>query len=196
MKSTLDFYDNNAIELIDKYDHADLKQLHNIFKKYINKKDTVLDIGFGSGRDLIMIESITPDIFGLDSCATFVKNMEDKGFTGRVANCILPNIDFSKFEIPVSNFNVVISIAVFMHLDINEIKESLQNIKKILYKQGIFIISYSLERKAIDERHFEPLTKLLLTQILEEVGFIEIDSFHNYDVMNRDIEWITQVLVG
>lgn len=193
MNSTLEFYENNANELIIKYDKAKLKQLHTIFEKYINKEDIVLDIGFGSGRDLKVIQAITPNVFGLDSCDAFVENMQNNGFKGRIAKSILPNIDINKFEKIADKFDLVISIAVLMHLSISDIKKSIENIKKILKKNGIIIISYSLERQIIDVRHFEPLTRSVMTHIFDEVGFMEIESFKNNDAMSRDIEWITQV---
>lgn len=193
MNSTLNYYDNNANELIIKYNKAELKQLHSTFEKYIKLDDIILDIGFGSGRDLKVIQTITPNIYGLDSCDIFVNNMKNNGLKGRIAKSVLPNINIKEFEVPVDKFNVVVSIAVFMHLNINDIEKSIENIKKVLKKDGMIILSYSLKRQILDERHFEHLSKLEMTQIFEKFAFIEIDCFENHDVMNRDIEWITQI---
>ena len=55
---TLDFYDDNAKKLIVTYDNAKVASLEKLFQKYITKGDTVLDIGFGSGRDLKTIQTI------------------------------------------------------------------------------------------------------------------------------------------
>lgn len=191
--NTLKFYDDNAEKLIRQYDNATVEQLHKLFQKYINTHDTVLDIGFGSGRDLKVIQSITPNIFGFDACDKFIQNMAKNGLEDRVSKGILPNIDIDVFPIIVEKVDVVISIAVFMHLSILEMELSIENIKKILVNNGIVIISYSLERKIKDERHFEPLNKEIMTKLFKKAGFNVIDGFINEDVMNRDIKWVTQV---
>jgi SAM-dependent methyltransferase len=193
MNGTLNFYKNNAKKLITKYDNAELIQLHSIFKQYINTKDKVLDIGFGSGRDLKFIYNITPNIFGLDSCDFFVKNMENNGFKGRVSTSILPDINIDKFEYTVDGFDIVISIAVFMHLSILEIERSIENIKKILNKNGVIIISYSLQRQVVDERHFESLNQDMIMKIFKKLNLKLIEQFQSNDGLNRKIQWVTQV---
>lgn len=193
MNGTLDFYDKHANELIAKYDNVELIQLHSIFEQYITTKDKVLDIGFGSGRDLKFINHITPNIFGLDSCDFFIKNMENNGLKGRVAKSILPDINIDQFEYIVDGFDIVISIAVFMHLSILEIEKSIENIKKVLYKNGTIIISYSLPRQVVDERHFESLHLDTIMKIFKKLNLKLINQFQSNDSLNRKIQWITQV---
>jgi cyclopropane fatty-acyl-phospholipid synthase-like methyltransferase len=192
--ATINYYDKHAKELIKKYDQAKLKQLHNVFKKYIKMSDTILDIGFGSGRDLKFIQTITPNTFGLDSCDFFVKNMEDNGLKGRVSRSTLPEINIDDFEISINKFDIIISIAVFMHLTVDEIEQTIKNIKNILKKKGVVIISYSLKRQIVDERYFEDLTKTIITNVFNKNGFKEVECFQSCDSMQRKIEWITQVL--
>lgn len=191
MNPTLDFYDNNAKELISRYDNADLKQLHNIFQKYIKSDNDVLDLGFGSGRDMKFLNSITPNVYGVDACDTFVDNMVNNGFKDKATKSILPEINIDKLK--TNKFDVVVSIAVIMHLNLIEIDELIKNIKQILKNQGIVIISYSLERSSSDDRHFEPLTKSIITDVLKKYSFVEIESFENTDVLNRNIKWLTQI---
>jgi len=52
MNKTQKYYNQNYQELIERYDDANLTSLHKLFKKHIQKSHKVLDIGFGSGRDL------------------------------------------------------------------------------------------------------------------------------------------------
>ncbi len=193
MNLTLDFYDKHANDLIIKYDKANLEQLHSFLTKYIKNGDNILDLGFGSGRDLKFMQTITPNVFGLDSCETFIDNLKNNGFHGRVAKSILPDINLDKLKISVDKFDIITSIAVLMHLNILDINQSIINIKKKLVNNGMVIISYSLKRKIIDNRHFEPLSKEIITDLFQNNDFLEIDSFQNLDVMNRNIIWITQV---
>jgi tRNA G46 methylase TrmB len=52
MNKTQTYYNQNHQALIKTYNQAKLPHLHNLFKKHINPNHKVLDIGFGSGRDL------------------------------------------------------------------------------------------------------------------------------------------------
>ena len=189
MNKTLQYYKNNANILIDKYDNANMSKLYSLFDKYIKKDDTVLDIGFGSGRDLNIISKITNNIFGVDACDKFIINSNKDNLKGRIAKSILPDIDISKFQFNTGKFDVIISIAVIMHLTFEEIEQTVQNMKKILKQNGKIIISYSLQREAIDDRFFENLTRDKMTKL----WFAEKKYFYNIDNMNRKIEWITQV---
>ena len=192
---TLDFYKNNVKELITKYDNAQVNSLNRLFKKYISKDTKVLDIGFGSGRDLKTIQTITQNIFGLDACDEFINHANTTTLKGRVAKCILPNIDIHKLQTSISKFDVIISIAVLMHLPISDIVKTIQNIKEILSDEGIVIVSYSLKRENIDERYFEDIEKEMMEKLFGRHDFIMIEEFENQDVMSREIEWVTQVFL-
>jgi len=52
MNKTQTYYNQNHKELIERYNSATLPQLNKLFNQYIQKSHKVLDIGFGSGRDL------------------------------------------------------------------------------------------------------------------------------------------------
>jgi cyclopropane fatty-acyl-phospholipid synthase-like methyltransferase len=105
----------------------------------------------------------------------------------------LPEIQIDQFKINISKFDVIVSVAVFMHLNVKEIEQTMGKMKSIATEKGIVIISYSLNRKNSDERHFEPLSREIMMQIFGKFGFIVIDEFKNNDGLSRDIEWVTQV---
>jgi len=193
VNKTLQYYRNNAGMLVDKYDNANMDKLYSLFDKYIKKDDVVLDIGFGSGRDLNKISKITNNIFGVDACDKFIINSNKDNLKGRIAKSILPDIDTSKFQFNVGKFDVIISIAVIMHLTFEEIEQTIQNMKNILKQNGKIIISYSLQREAVDDRFFENLTREKITKLFNLHRFVEKEYFYNIDSMNRKIEWITQV---
>lgn len=53
--STQQFYESNTHDLITLYESADMTTLHQLFIKHIPTKSNVIDIGFGSGRDLAFL---------------------------------------------------------------------------------------------------------------------------------------------
>ena len=80
-----------------------------------------------------------------------------------------------------------------LHLTFREMEQTIQNMKKILKQNGKIIISYSLQREAVDDRFFEILTRDKMTELFNQNGFVEKEYFYNIDNMNRKIEWVTQV---
>lgn len=193
MNKTLQYYENNANKLINKYDNAKTDELYSVFYKYIKKDDTVLDVGFGSGRDLNFIrKNITSNVFGLEGSKEFIKNIKkDDFFKNRISSSILPNIDVDELE--VKKYDVIISIAVLMHLSKGDVALTIKNIKSILKPNGIVIISYTLKSRNNDGRLFYEISKKEMTKIFIQNSFKEADSIINKDSLGRDIEWVIQV---
>jgi len=190
--STLDYYDNNNSELIIKYDSADMNRLNRLFDKYITNNSSVLDLGFGSGRDLKYIKYKTDKTFGIDGSIEFVKKLQqDKDFTNKVLQSILPKIKIKKFDI--KKFDIIISIATLMHLEKDDIKRTIINIKKYLSNQGKLIISYSTNSRDNEERYFAKISKKEMTKIFTNENFKILETIVNNDSLGRNIKWITQV---
>ncbi|MEA2028605.1 MAG: class I SAM-dependent methyltransferase, partial [Campylobacterota bacterium] len=167
-----------------------LTELYALLDKYIKSNQNVLDIGFGSGRDLRYIESLGANGYGVDATQGFVDNMlHDPNFKNRVFCIALPNLD-----IPLTiQFDVITAIAMIMHLTIEELEASLIEIKKYLKSNGIIIISYSTGNRTNDPRFFEKLEYSTIKKLFEKQNFKEIEVIRNYDKLDRDLVWVTGV---
>jgi len=55
---TIEFYKKNTIDLISQYNLADMSELYSFILDNISVSGKMLDIGFGSGRDLKFFKSI------------------------------------------------------------------------------------------------------------------------------------------
>lgn len=189
MNSTFKYYQKNYSDLLIKYDFADMSELNKIFLKYITPKSTVLDLGFGSGRDIKFLFNNGFKVYGLDNCKSFINSFSNKNII--VSETTLPNINLNNFDI--KEFDSIISIATIMHLNKQEISELIKNIYSILKDEGIVIISYSTIQRVDDERFFEDIDYAYIKNKFEEEKFVETYNFINDDGMGRDIKWITQV---
>ncbi len=189
MNSTFKYYQKNYSDLLIKYDFADMSELNKIFLKYITPKSTVLDLGFGSGRDIKFLSNNGFKVYGLDNCKNFINSFSNKNII--VSETTLPYINLNSFDI--KEFDSIISIATIMHLNKQEISELIKNIYSILKEEGIVIISYSTIQRVDDERFFEDIDYVYIKNKFEEEKFVEIYNFINDDGMGRDIKWITQV---
>ena len=188
-KTTLDYYSKNTDMLIERYDSVDMSSLHSKLKEYISSNDYVLDIGFGSGRELKYLKTLTENIYGIDPTDKFIENIKkDIFFKNKVFKGKLPKLD-----IPIDlKYNVITSIAVIMHLSKQYHKESLLSIKKYLKTNGYFIVSYSTEKRE-DERFFESMNHIEFSDLCKSVNLKEVYSSTNTDSLNRDIDWVIQI---
>jgi len=187
---TKNFYNTHYQELITKYDNIELKELYSLLDRYIKPNHNVLDIGFGSGRDLRYIQSLRANGYGVDATQGFVDNMKrDPHFKNRVFCTALPNLN-----IPLNiQFDVVTAIAMIMHLTIKELEASIIEIKKYLKPNGVIIISYSTGNRANDPRFFEKLDYQIIKKLFEKHFFKEIEVISNHDKLDRDLVWVTYV---
>lgn len=194
--STHHFYEKNSHDLIERYDSADMSELHQLLAKRIRPNSKIIDIGFGSGRDLAYLQSNGHDIYGIDPVKAFVIQAQHR-FTDisehfRVASFLSSDIPSNWFN----SFDVVISIAVWMHLKAHERSKAIQTIKALVKPNGIVVLSFSLGgRDSDDGRHFEPLELQEVNKEFNDAGFSVIESVCTQDSLGRDsVQWATVVL--
>lgn len=194
--STQNFYDTNAASLLERYELAEMSIIHDLLLSSIPSGGTVLDIGFGSGRDLSYLMTHGYNIYGIDPTEAFVNQAKNR-FVDIADHFILGS--FLSHQIPSywpNTFDAVISIAVLMHLKTNEHAEAIEVIKSLIKPNGIVVLSFSLgERDSDDGRHFEPLVLKDVVNEFSKAGFTLMNSVCTDDSLGRDsIEWATVIL--
>jgi len=191
MNKTQKYYNKNYKSLIEQYNSIKTTPLNQLFDKYIKPKYKVLDIGFGSGRDLRYIQqSLKAECYGVDSCQGFIDDLgKDKYFRDKLFLAQLPNL---KLDIDF-RFDVIILVAVLMHLSRDEIVKSIKNIKKYLVGGGVVIISYSIAPREDEERFFEDLRGGVIEEMFLNGGFQLVEDIDSLDSLGRRIEWRSRV---
>lgn len=193
---TQQFYDNHSHDLIERYNSADMSELHQLLAKHIPSNSKIIDIGFGSGRDLAFLQSKGHDIYGIDPVGAFVIQAQHSFMDIREHFRVG---SFLSSDIPsdwLNSFDSVISIAVWMHLKAHERPKAIETIKALVKPNGIVILSFSLGgRDSDDGRHFEPLELQAVIDEFNDAGFSLMESVCTQDSLGRDtIEWATVVL--
>ena len=192
--STIEYYDSCANELIERYDKADMSELHTVFDRYIQPGQKVLDLGFGSGRDMLYLKHKGVDIFGIDASEAFVQHFEKQQPSEKkiVFHSILPDITLPK-ELEHS-FDTICSVATWMHLPEEVHPEAIMSMKCFLKDDGIVILSYSCTPRENDPRFFEALVPEQVANLFELSGFRLIEDIYTSDGLGRDeVKWVTQV---
>ncbi len=191
---TVDYYNVNATILVDRYDNADMSLLHQLLLKYIPQKSTLLDIGFGSGRDLDFLHSQGYDVWGLDPSVEFIEHIKHR-FPNLQKQFFKAGVPFDKKTIGLNKkFDAVISIAVWMHLERAQYADAVTSIISVAKNNSTIFISYSEGSRVDDERYFEEVDLNYLTELFKERGFALVETVKNSDSLDRDsLTWITVI---
>jgi len=196
LNNTIRYYESNADNLIVSYELANMDSLYGIFGKNTPPGAKMLDIGFGSGRDLAFFQQRGFEIWGVDPTQAFVDQAKRRfsNIADHFINASLPDIKLPK-KFP-NHFDYIILIAVWMHLPKAVHHDAIRKICNLLKKNGKIILSYSFSpRSSKDQRHFENIDPVELEQIFKKHHCNKISEQINDDSLNRKILWKTEVYV-
>lgn len=195
LQKTIDFYNRSANDLRQSYDNADMPELYKLLLQTLPSKSRVMDIGFGSGRDLAFLKNHGFDVWGVEPSRQFVKIAKERfpDIVDHFYQSSLPDL-----RVPhqlMRSFDAVILIAVWMHLPKTVYKDSIETIVSLLRPSGKIIISYSITpREGEAERYFENVDSALLEKLCEMNGCRKMFQAENEDgLQNRPIAWRTEV---
>ncbi|AZT89213.1 class I SAM-dependent methyltransferase [Caldicellulosiruptor changbaiensis] len=135
MDPTIRYYDENAIEFFENTKNADMKELYELFLKYLPKGSKILDLGCGSGRDTKYFLQNGYDTVAIDGSLEMVKLSTQ--YTGKQTfHMTFEQLDF--FE----EFDGVWACASLLHVPRSKIDLIFRKIYLALKKNGIFYSSY------------------------------------------------------
>ncbi len=196
---TVSYYSLNAIHLANRYDGI-VSSLSNHFETSFLPNSKLLDIGCGSGRDLLILHTLGHDCYGIDPTPEFVTLAQQAHpeLLGRIANGCLPALS-PPFR---GEFDGVLCSAVLMHIAVEDLESSANAIKNCLKIGGRLL--YSVPSKRLDVvaedrdangRLFIPNQSQRLLAIFLRIGFIELKTWANADSFGRDaVEWESVLL--
>jgi SAM-dependent methyltransferase len=197
-KSTLDYYATNALAVAKRYEQVP-SALADQFDLAFTRGCKVLDIGCGSGRDLAVLVRKGFDAYGIDPTSEFVDVAQKihPELIGRVKIGQLPELG-TPFE---GEFDGLLSCAVLMHLDVNELEESVEAFKLVLKADGSVLISVPSARPDANmygrDQHgrlFKDYSSTFLKDMFEKHGFRLAGEWRNVDALQRSgVEWLTQL---
>jgi len=186
IKSTLNYYNKNANSLLERYEKANLKKLQEYMLKFINNNDFILELGFGSGREInFLLKNGFNNIYGIDGCKEFVKKARERFNSNNFYFSILPDINIPKNI----KFDFIYSIAVWMHLPTEVYEKTVNNIANLLKENGKILLSYSLDERKEKERYFQKVDEILLETLFKKNNMKKLDEIITVDSLNRKIQW-------
>ena len=172
------YYSEHYNEYIDSTMHTDMSHIYAIFEPLLKGK-RILDVGFGSGRDMLYFKSKGYEVMGIDPEPVFVKHAKELGLNAVVGDALSFVSDHK--------FDGIWACASLLHLSKDEMAKAIHHLKTLLNDQGVLFVSLKEgDDETIDEKG--RVMTYVSKEFLEGLG-LQILSITN-DPMGRDIHWI------
>ena len=185
----MNYYKEHAKEYILKTKDVDMSETYVFFLKYTNKKGKLLDIGFGSGRDMLYFKSIGFDVEGIDPQPEFVDEALKLGLNvscDSILDC------WNWYD----EYDYIWASASLLHVKKELLNQAFQYSSNMLKEDGIMYCSfkYGNFEGIMDDRYYIYLTEDTIKNYLENTGFKIIDYKITNDNLKRDNKWINFIM--
>ena len=140
------YYNENSDTYIESTINIDMSEEYELVSKYLHNGDSILDVGFGSGRDMIHFSNLGYDVEGIDPEIKFVEHAKELNLNASLNDAI--NFKSGK------RYNLIWCCASLLHLKRDDIKAALDNLYNYLKTNGIIFLSmkYSAMNDGLDEK--------------------------------------------
>ncbi|HDR15288.1 MAG TPA: class I SAM-dependent methyltransferase [Desulfobacteraceae bacterium] len=196
-KETFNYYYHYAESAFYRYIEVEggvSRYFHEVFEK----DEHVLEIGFGSGRDLVRLLNQGIDAVGVDPCPQFI-NLARERFSELKKRVFAGHLPDGLHRFADGSFDGVLCSAVLMHIDDDELSASLTAIANLLKPAGKLLISIPESRPDMKDEKRDAQGRLMVLRMrqtyidqLTQKGFIVSQLWENADAMSRQgIQWVT-----
>jgi len=190
-QGTLGYYAGHAREVFERY-HSALGGVSEYFGRVFRKGEKVLDVGAGSGRDVLRLLDMGVDAFGLEPCREFIElaQKEYPQLRGRMIPGSLPD-DLG--EVKGRKFDGVVCSAVFMHIPDEDLLDAVFALRSLLNNDGTLLLSVPGKRDDLDpESNRDRNGRLMIMRdpwdlqlLFERTGFELKEAYESEDSLNR-----------
>jgi SAM-dependent methyltransferase len=196
---TVSVYNSSAAKYCERWEKAD-SSVFSLLPHLFSEAGTVLEIGFGSGRDLAFLkEKLRLEVYGVEASEALLRKTRElhPELRERVYHGFLPG---GLPKLPVHKFDGILLAAVFMHIPDEELFQSALQIRELLNINGRLVLSVPVERTDItggrdgDGRLMliRPISRIKL--LFERLGFEVSGTWESSDALGRSgIRWATLV---
>ena len=192
MDKTLSYYNTNTSSFIESTQSVQMTEAWNRFTLKLAPSSLILDFGCGSGRDTKYFLEHGFKVDATDGsselCAAASK------FTGITVRQVL----FQNWK-SEQKYNGIWACSSILHLNKQELKQVIVNLKDALLPSGIFYTSfkYGNFEGVRNGRYFTDMTESSFTELINEVSGLEIiEEWITSDVRpgKKEEKWLNVIL--
>ncbi len=176
------YYEINSKLYIEKTISVDMSFHYDKFLKFIPKNSHILDIGFGSGRDMIFFSKNGYNVSGIDTSKLFVDNMQKQGYDVR----LLDVLEFNESN----KYDGIWASASLLHVE--DLEKTFNILYNSLKPNGVFFASFKYgDFKGIrDERFYVDLNEESAKELINKTKFNIEEMYITGDLMQRSNQWL------
>ena len=172
------YYSEHFNEYIASTINVDMSPIYALFEPLLKGKK-ILDVGFGSGRDMLYFQSKGYEVFGIDTEPAFVKHAKEVGLDAVGGNAATFRTD--------EKFDGIWACASLLHLKKTQMRKAIENLKGMLANDGVLFVSLKEgDAETMDENG--RIMTFVSKEFLENLGF-RILSVTD-DAKEREICWL------
>ena len=177
-KSTLNYYDENAVEFAIQTVNIDMHDLYELFLNQLPQTDTqcILDVGCGSGRDANYFAKQGYDVTAIDVSAELIQWAQRHHMSSKID---WHHLDFSGIEKqPWANkFTGIWACASLLHVPFLELPCIIESLLETLADDGVMYLSFKYgQGERVDNARFfcdmnETRWKIIVTKIPQVIEY-------------------------
>ena len=185
------YYNDNAKSFIDNTIDCDMSYLYNFFLKYLPKDSkTILDLGFGSGRDSLYF-SKSFEVYAIDPVEVFVDNAKNNLGLDNVYCMSAEDVEFK------NKFDGIWACASLLHIESKNLNLVFKNLSRALKANGVIYCSFKYgEFEGMrNGRFYLDMNEENITKYLTNTNLEIIDKCLTDDVRtDRNEKWLNLIL--
>ena len=183
---TKQYYSTNYKEYISTTQKVDMTEHYSRFLPYLFQGAKILDIGFGSGRDMLYFESKGYNVLGIDNVSEFVDNGKANGLN--VELCDFHNLPY------VETFDGIWACASLLHS--NDLPLAFDNLNKALKVGGHIYLSMKHGNGTNIEngRFYQYIDEEKLKELCKNSNLSIVEIYSSEDLLKRNNGWVNAVL--
>jgi SAM-dependent methyltransferase len=188
---TSDFYETQFLQYRNRTVNIDPSPFLALLTRHLQKGSTVLDIGCGSGRDLLWLKKRGYHPMGFERSSSLA------GLAGRHADCPVIQGDFTTFDFSVFQCDAILLIGALVHLQRTDFAPTLARIVRAVRGGGLIYLTLKEgvgEAQNKDGRIFTLWNHEDLEEIFEILGFKILDFFRNLSSLDQKDIWLGYLL--
>jgi len=181
--STLTYYSQNSLKVAERYESADVTQLHEFLLSSLRPGGRLLEIGCGSGRDAAFMIRQGFRVLATDGSASMLEQakLHHPELAGQVNHLQLPD----GLSYNLGEFHGIYAVAVLMHLSVQDIERTILAVNALLAAKGKFVFSVPARRDEVMTNEFDSKGRRFTA--LSSDGWKDLCLKHNLQIIRTMI---------
>lgn len=186
-----DFYQNNYRKYHEKTFSIDPSSFLEPFAGRLSEGSLILDVGCGSGRDLLWLKNRGFKVIGFERSKGLAE------LAGGNAGCEVIEGDFETFDFSTLFFDAIILVGALVHLPHKKLKPVFEHITSEISKYGKVLVNLKQGKGTSTDEHgrvFYLWQDTELREIFTDSGFKILHFSRQVSAIRPDDIWLGYVL--